>query len=229
MYKLELWLIRHGKTKCNEKRLYCGVSDVSLSEVGKRELEEFKNLSDLNISKEININLPENLNESINAFKYPKCESYYTSGAKRANETFEILYPKVKYEVIKGFLEYNFGDFEMKSYEMLKDNDKYINWIMDNEGKVTGFNGESKLEYRERISNAFKIFLNRCKLENIKSALLVSHGGTIGTILEIFYSNDKSFYEWQPQCGLGYKLTVLLDSKENIIKVESNIKLYRVE
>lgn len=210
MYKLELYLIRHGKTYCNENRLYCGSSDISLSDLGKRELLEIKARSDMN---------------KVDILKYPKCEKNYTSGAKRANETFEILYPEVKYEVIKEFCEYNFGDFEMKSYEMLKDEQIYIDWIMDNEGNITGFNGESKLEYRERISKAFKSFLYRCKLENVKSALLVSHGGTIGTILELFYSSHKSFYEWQPQCGLGYKLIVSLDSKEDIIKIESKSEL----
>lgn len=223
MYKLELYLIRHGKTHCNENRLYCGTSDIELSEVGKRELTELKKLSDLN-SKEVG-SLTGLVDEDVNIFKYPKCEIYYTSGAKRANETFELLYPKVKYEVIKEFWEYNFGDFEMKSYEMLKSDEVYISWIMDKVGKVTGFNGESKLQYRERIGTAFKMFLIRCKSENIKSTVLVSHGGTIGTILEMFYSDEKTFYEWQPQCGLGYKIVVSVDTEDNIIKVESIAKL----
>lgn len=225
MYKLEVYLIRHGKTTCNEQSLYCGASDISLSVEGKIELLKLKAFSDSNKSQINNSNGVEKLNKYTIGFKYPKCEKYYTSGAKRANETFEILYPEVKYECIKEFWEYNFGNFEMKSYDMLKTSELYINWIMDKEGKVSGFNGESKLEYRERISKAFKRFLNVCKLENVKSALLVSHGGTIGTILELFYSNEKNFYEWQPQCGLGYKLIVSWDKKGEIIKIESNIQL----
>lgn len=225
MYKLEVYLIRHGKTRCNEQRLYCGSSDIQLSKKGKRELLELKALSDLNNQKENNFSTVGNLEMGNNNFKYPKCEKYYTSGAKRANETLEILYPKVEYECIKEFFEYNFGDFEMKSYEILKENELYINWIMDVEGKVSGFNGESKVEYRERISNAFNSFINKCSLENLKSVLLVSHGGTIGTILELFYSNEKSFYEWQPPCGLGYKLVVLWDEKDRIIKIESSTAL----
>lgn len=225
MYKLELYLIRHGKTICNEQKLYCGFSDIHLSEVGKRELLELKALSDLNNQNEKNLSKLEKLDIGNINFKYPKCEKYYTSGAKRANETLEILYPEVEYECIKEFFEYNFGDFEMKSYEMLKENELYINWIMDIEGKVSGFNGESKAEYRDRISNAFNNFINKCILENLKSVLLVSHGGTIGTILELFYSNEKSFYEWQPSCGLGYKLVVLWDEKEKTIKIASNTSL----
>ena len=225
MYKLELYLIRHGKTLCNEQKLYCGSSDIHLSENGKRELLELKALSDLNNQNEKNLSKSEKLDIDNTNFKYPKCEKYYTSGAKRANETLEILYPEVEYECIKEFFEYNFGDFEMKSYDMLKENELYINWIMDLKGKVSGFNGESKAEYRERISSAFNKFINKCISENLKSVLLVSHGGTIGTILELFYSNEKSFYEWQPSCGLGYKLVVLWDEKEKTIKIDNNIAL----
>ena len=54
---------------------------------------------------------------------------------KRANETLEILYPKKLYREINEFWEYDFGDFEMKSYEMLKENKEYINWITDKDGQ----------------------------------------------------------------------------------------------
>lgn len=218
MYKLELYLLRHGKTLCNEKKLYCGTSDINLSESGKKELLEFKYLSDFNIENEKKLDKDIKLK---NNFKYPKCQKYYTSGAKRANQTFEILYPQDEYEVIKGFWEYNFGDFEMKSYDMLKENELYINWIMDIEGNVSNFNGESKIEYKNRIAKSFKDFLNSCSTKNIKSVLLVSHGGTIGTILELFYSNEKSFYDWQPQCGLGYKLAISYNVELSKITIDS--------
>lgn len=35
---MKLILIRHGKTEANEKHLYCGSTDVSLSESGIKEL-----------------------------------------------------------------------------------------------------------------------------------------------------------------------------------------------
>lgn len=190
MYKLELYLIRHGKTICNEKKLYCGKSNISLSENGRRELSELKQ-----------------------KITYPKCEKYFTSGAKRANETFEILYPKERYSEINGFLEYDFGDFEMKSYEMLKEDQEYINWIMDDEGRISCPNGESKKIYRERIKNEFITLVNNCALNKVKSALVVAHGGTIGTILELFHDNSKNFYTWQPECGLGYKLDIFINDE----------------
>ena len=175
MEKLVLYLIRHGKTEANEKHLYCGKSDINLSENGIRELNDIKN-----------------------TIKYPECNSFFTSGAKRANETLEILYPKKSYSEINEFWEYDFGDFEMKSYEMLKEN---------------------KDQYSKRIKKAFNMFVEKCYEENINSAVLVCHGGTIGTILESFYDSSKSFYEHQPSCGRGYTLT--LDKKDNKFKIVS--------
>ena len=43
MNKLMLALIRHGKTEANEKHLYCGKSNIPLSENGIKELNDIKN------------------------------------------------------------------------------------------------------------------------------------------------------------------------------------------
>ena len=199
MESLILYLIRHGKTEANENHLYCGKSDISLSERGKKELNKFKD-----------------------EIKYPKCNNLFTSGAKRANETINILYPNNQYIEINKFWEYDFGDFEMKSYEMLKENKEYIKWITDKEGQVSCPNGESKIQYRERIKEAFNRLVEKCYKESISTAVLVSHGGTIGTILEIFYDSSKSFYEHQPSCGRGYALTIeKSDNKFKIIKIDN--------
>lgn len=190
-----IYLIRHGKTKCNEEKLYCGKTDVSLSKKGREELQERK----LKV-------------------KYPKCSYNFTSGAKRANETFEILYPNTSYEIKKEFWEYDFGDFELKSYEMLKENNDYINWICDKTAEVACPNGESRKVFYKRLKNSFIDFLSEMKVKNIDEALIVCHGGTIGTLLELFYDGSKDFFAYQPSCGGGYKLQVEIKEKE--IKAE---------
>lgn len=180
-----IYLIRHGKTKCNEDRLYCGKSDVPLSEVGKKELIEKKNKT-----------------------KLPSCKLNYTSGALRANETFEILYPSTVYEERRGFFEYDFGDFELKSYEMLKEDKVYLEWIVDKTLEVKCPNGESRKEYHKRISKAFISLIDEIKSKGEREALIVCHGGTIGTLLHLFYDNEKDLFSYQPSCGGGYKLKV---------------------
>ena len=39
---MKLYIIRHGNTYCNEKKLYCGREDVSLSEGGILNLRDLK-------------------------------------------------------------------------------------------------------------------------------------------------------------------------------------------
>lgn len=190
MNEIKLYLLRHGKTYCNEKNLYCGKSDVDLTENGIKELKG-----------------------KLKKIKYPKCDFYFTSGAKRANQTLEIICPENQYSKLDKFFEYNFGDFELKSYEELKLLKEYIDWIEDKEEKVKCPNGESKEEFRKRIIDGFKELIEYFIKENIKTAMGVTHGGTIGMILEMLYDDKKKFYEWQPKNGEGYELTIKI--KEN--------------
>lgn len=193
MKEIILYLIRHGKTYCNEERLYCGSSDVSLSELGKKELEELKK-----------------------TIVYPSCKLNFTSGAKRANETFEIIYPNNKYSKKVGFWEYNFGEFELKSYEMLKEDKRYIDWISDESKEVICPNGESKKEFYTRLENSLFELIKEINDYNEREALIVCHGGTIGTLLELFSNGDKDFYSYQPSCGRGYKVKVNVKDKINL-------------
>ena len=189
--KKKIYLIRHGKTYCNEKQLYCGKTDIDLSESGRKELE----------SRDINI--------------YPKCDFYFTSGLKRANSTLEIICPDKKYTVINEFSEYNFGDFELKSYEDLKDLKEYQDWIIDETQNVCCPNGEIKHEFRNIIEKAFDKLIKYLFKENKETSLGVIHGGAIGIILEIKYDDSKKFYEWQPKNGYGYEIIVdILDNND---------------
>ena len=197
MNKIILYVIRHGKTICNENRLYCGKSDVSLSELG---IEEIKN--------------------SIGEKNYPKCKLNYTSGAKRANETFELIFQDKKYEERKGFFEYDFGDFEMKSYEMLKEDERYISWITDKAGTVRCPNGESKKEFYIRLTKALNGLIDEIIANNEIEGILVCHGGTIGTLLELFCDGNRDFYSYQPSCGSGYKLEIIRDKDIRIEVLE---------
>lgn len=200
MSSIILYLIRHGKTFCNEKRLYCGSSDINLSNKGIEELKEKKKTTN-----------------------YPICKLNYTSGAKRANETFEIIYGNSDYIIKDEFFEYDFGDFELKSYEDLKEDKRYIDWIMDKSLNVSCPNGESKTQFRKRIKEGIIKIIKEVKEKNENEALILCHGGTIGTLLEIFLK-EKDFYSYQPSCGGGYKLKI--DYTEDL---EENIKIEILE
>ena len=126
---MTIYLIRHGKTSANEKHLYCGSTDLPLSEAGRGELQgvhyEIKNVR------------------------------FISSGMKRANETLRILFGDVPYEVDSRFREVDFGIFEMHSYEQLKDTPEYQTWLTgDNEMNIPP-KGESGVQMKARVLGAF--------------------------------------------------------------------------
>ena len=166
-------LIRHGKTEANEKHLYCGSTDLPLSDAGKEEL------------RSVHYDI--------------KDVRFLTSGMKRTDETLRILFGDVPCEVDPRFREVDFGIFEMHSYEELKDTPEYQAWLAgDNEANIPP-NGESGVQMKERVLNAFsEIKENTC---------IITHGGVIATIMEhLFPKENKNRYQWQPKPGYGYIL-----------------------
>ncbi len=173
---MKIYLIRHGKTIANEQHLYCGSTDLPLSENGIRALEQIE--YDMNI----------------------KNTAFVTSGMKRTEETLKILFGDVKHTIDSRFREIDFGIFEMKGYNELKDNVEYQNWISGDNYKNIPPKGESGRQMAERVLEAFE----QVKLSG-KDIVIVTHGGVISAVMEYYFKDEnKNRYQWQPQCGHGY-------------------------
>ena len=177
-------LLRHGKTQANEKKLYCGYTDLPLSENGVGELIALKN----------------------QGIYPPAADIYFTSGLLRTSQTLESIYGRVNQTPVPAIAEYNFGHFEMKSYEDLKHQAHYQAWITDETGDVSCPNGESKNQARARVLDGYAQIVETVRQAGHKSAMIACHGGTIVFIMEFLQPGVKHFYEWQPQPGRGYSL-----------------------
>ena len=172
-----IYLIRHGRTKANEQHLYCGSTDLELTEQGIAALKA--------LCYQIH---PQRI---------------LTSGMKRTEQTLETLFGAVEHEVHPGFREVDFGDFEMKSYEQLKELPAYQAWITGDNMKNVPPNGESGEEMTRRVMAAFREI---CDSEG--DTLVVTHGGVIAAILsELFPEEGKNRYQWQPKPGHGYGIS----------------------
>jgi len=177
-----LYLIRHSLTGANEQHLYCGHTDISLSENGRR----------LAVSMASERPLPE-------------CDIYATSGMKRTCETLSILTGVTDFEVMPDLMEMNFGTFEMRSYEQLSGNPDYIRWIEDESGCVACPGGESRRTFSQRIQRSISDVL----LRNAASMMIVCHGGVIANIMQNWFpEEDRHFYQWQPKACRGYAVTI---------------------
>ena len=185
---MNLYLIRHGKTRGTELHLYCGSTDLPLSENGVEELHKKR----------------AKLKESIQSIDQNKGMRYISSGMRRCNETLQLLFGKREFEVILGFREIDFGIFEMHSYEELKERKDYQQWLDEDPEKTAPPQGESGEEMRSRVMRTFLEIVNQGK-----DAVIVSHGGVIATIMaDLFASEQKDRYQWQPSPGGGYLLEI---------------------
>ena len=170
---MSIYLIRHGKTRANEQHLYCGSTDLTLSAAGREELLSMR--YDITPAR------------------------FVTSGMKRTEETLRILFGTVPYSVDSRFREVDFGSFEMKSYDHLKEDPAYQAWLTgDNEANVPP-GGESGIQMTRRVLEAFR--------EIPDGTALITHGGVIAAIMaHLFPAEGKHRYQWQPQNGHGYEL-----------------------
>lgn len=187
---MNIHIIRHGKTFANQQKLYCGKTDLPLSESGIADILKLKKLG-----------------------IYPKnIDLYFTSPYVRACQTLEHIYGAVHKEVVPNLAEYNFGSFEMKNYEELKENTDYQAWITDETEQIPCPGGESKQEFTQRVLESYDFIIN--KSSHVESILLVSHGGVITCVMEHLFPNTRNFYEWQPEPGRGYTI-----NKNKYIKI----------
>ena len=173
--EMKIYLIRHGRTEANEKRLYCGSTDLPLSKSG---VELIKKC----------------------AIKYPKAQDYYTSGMLRADQTLKLLYGEIPFMSVSELKEMNFGDFEMRAYEELKNDPHYQEWIAGDNFQKACPNGESGAQMALRVLTAFEEIARKGR-----DAVIVTHGGVIAAIMQEMFPNEgKNRYEWQPKPGGGY-------------------------
>ena len=127
---MNIYLIRHGKTEANEKHIYCGSTDLPLTDAGRKELK--------NLHYDI---------ENVH---------FLTSGMRRTDETLRILFDNVPFGTEPRFRELDFGIFEMHSYEELKDTSAYQAWISgDNQSNIAP-GGESGEQMTERVLSAYR-------------------------------------------------------------------------
>lgn len=185
---MELILIRHLKTPGNEKRQYIGSTDEALSE---QEVQNF-------VQKQKREN-------------YPSVQQVIASPMKRCIQTAELIYPKNQITQEELLKECDFGIFEGKTYEELKDKAEYQAWL--NSGGTIAFpEGEEQKEFRSRCVRGMLCQVDRLCKENVESAAFVVHGGTIMAVLEQLAEDQKDFYHWQVENGGGYRM--LVDEEE---------------
>ena len=182
---MELILIRHGTTQGNKERRFIGVLDVPLAPEGEE------------LARKVGPTLPE-------------VDHVYRSPLLRCAQTADLLWPEAEKTVIGQLRETDFGPFEGKNHEELKDDPLYQQWITTADfAKIPV--GESAEQAVERASEGLRLLLDDAKEHGYERVGVVSHGGTLMGLLWRFGRPERDYYNWMcANCG-GYRARVQED------------------
>ncbi|ARF17946.1 histidine phosphatase family protein [Sporosarcina ureae] len=163
-----IFLIRHLKTTTNAQKVYCGWTDSGL------------------------------VSEEGEAIDFPVPVQQVTgSDLSRTRQTAAIYFPNINFTADPRWRECNFGDFEEQTYDQLKNDPDYRNWL-DDAWNTPPRNGETLQQVKSRVLEAL------AELPN--DAVVVTHGGVIRVVLDTFAQDNRSFWDWDVTNGSIWQL-----------------------
>lgn len=188
---MELILIRHGTTQGNLEKRFVGVLDVPLAPQGEE------------LARRVSPTLP-------------RVEHIYRSPLLRCCQTAQLLWPDTEMTVIQGLRETDFGPFEGKNHEELKDDPLYQAWI--GQGDRLNFAampvGETAQQVVERVSAALAELVKDAAAHGYERVGVVSHGGALMGLLSKYGRPEREYYDWMcPNCG-GFRMALDPDTLE---------------
>ncbi len=174
-----VYLIRHGITEGNAKHLYYGSTDLPLIKEG-REAVWFRKRA--------------GIYPDINDFEL------ITSSLTRTEQTLFEIYGNVEHITDPRLNEVDFGEFEMHTYDELKERDDYQEWISgDNWNNICPGGESGKIMFERAL-----LAMNEYSLRN---CIIICHGGIISSLMNYYFPNEtgkENFYLWQPAPCEGY-------------------------
>ena len=187
-------LLRHGETVYNEQRRYQSATDMPLSERGRKKLR-----ADDNAPDEVIVT--------------PLC---------RTKQTAAILFPNAKQIVCDDLREMDFGDFEGRTYDEMKDDAAYCAWL-DSGCETVCPNGESRAAFCERVCHAFEACVDEASARGEALLVIVAHGGTQMAALSRFVLPHRDYYEWNAPNAGGFVLDASQWRARRVLRVVKTV------
>ncbi len=181
----QIHLIRHA-AEGNEDGRYIGQTDLPATDEGLRQIDDLK--------------------EEYGG--YPDVEAVFSSPLKRCLQTAKRIYPDKAPIVMQELAEYDFGEFEGKTADELKDLDTFKTWLAGTEPETPVPFGESQVDFNRRICTAFGRIIQGILQSGVRSAAVVTHGGVIMALMAAFAIPEAPMHEWLTPNGCGYTLRI---------------------
>ena len=154
---------------------------------------------------------------------YPKCDLVFSSPLSRAVDTAKIIYPEKEILINHNFKEIDFGEFEGKTPDDLKDRKDYADWLAGKLPSAPG--GESAMEFATRLCTGIGETVRYMMNNDAFSAAIVMHGGAIMTLLSVAALPRMKMAEWACGNGRGYTISITpsLYQRSGILEVVAEI------
>ncbi len=200
-------LIRHGAIDETLSGKYIGTTDPPLSDKGKLALKKL-------------------------AFThaYPQPPVVFSSPLRRCTQTCAVLFPERKPLVIADLSECNFGEWEGKTAEELKDSEDFQKWLAG-DNSVKPPRGESNADFVRRVCKIFESIVEGLMKTGSTECAVVTHGGVIMTLLAVYGLPQAKPFEWAMENGCGYsvRVTPMLWQRGKVTEVFSRVPVAKEE
>lgn len=156
-----IYLVRHGATEANHKRIYCGRSDLPLDATGILQAGELSKRSDLT-----------------------EIDACFSSPLARCRQTAEIIFDHKNIMFDSDLLEIDFGAWELKNWDEISVLFplESMKWLKQDKDFVFP-SGESVDGFFKRIErSAFRI-KSRSFSGNYERIAVVAHSGVIRALI----------------------------------------------
>ncbi|MEG2074090.1 MAG: histidine phosphatase family protein [Angelakisella sp.] len=181
MRNYKLHFVRHGMTEGNEKGQYLGSrTDSELSGEGIKQLIDLRE-----------------------CYEYPAVGVVYTSPMARCVQTTGIIYAGRELMMVPQLRELDFGDFEGKTIDELREDEDYLEWL-ENSIEIAPPNGESGEDFLKRIVEGIRFIIDDMIKSEVYDAAVVTHGGVIMTLMAAIGLPRRPMQEWLVGNGRGY-------------------------
>lgn len=178
--------IRHGYTQGNLDGKYIGTTDLPLAKEGAQELYEIIEKAD-----------------------YPSFQKVYISPLKRCLQTAYIMAPNTYMVELPQLREMDFGKFENKTPEELKNDEDYKKFLeggLDNPPP----GGESARQVVTRCFEALSIIIGDMMEEGLTNCAVITHSGIIMNMMACFGVPKRKPIEYA--CGFGEGFEVIVSA-----------------
>lgn len=186
MKTYQLHLIRHAMTQGNLDGQYIGHTDMDATPEGLKQIDQLK--------------------EEYGG--YPEVDAVFSSPLKRCLQTAKRIYPDKEPIIMEDLSEYDFGEFEGKTAEELKDEEAFRTWLAGTSPETPLPFGESQIDFNNRVCGAMVKIVNGILHAGVPSTAVITHGGVIMALMAAFAIPEAPLHEWMTPNACGYTLRI---------------------